>query len=337
MKPTVQPVGIDVSKQTLDVAVWTPSRVFSKKTSNTPEAFPALLAFLHARASAPLHICLEPTSTYHDALVSFLLHQGVTVSLVPPSRIAAFRKSEGIRHKTDRRDAILLATFCQQKQPAPFVQVPKELLELRILLGRLDQLEHMQQQERNRQENGRLPEAIRQQLQEHRSLLQTWRAALLDEIRTWVSQHEQIAQAVQRVQQLKGIGELSGWYLVSVIGPDAGQFASASQLAAYLGLDVVHYESGTSVRRVGHISKEGSSRIRRLLGMDALVAKRWDADMKQWANELTNRGKKSKQVRVAVMRKLLTLVYGLLKSQQEYDPARAWPTHQHQQEERLAA
>jgi transposase len=338
MEPLVQPVGIDVSKKTLDIALPTAARVLSKKGSNTAQEFPALLAWMQAHASGPLHICLEPTSTYHDALVAFLLERGITVSLVPPSRVAAFRRSEGMRHKTDRHDARLLATFCQQKRPAAFVPVPDDLMHLRVLLGRLDQLDQMQQQERNRLENGRLPASICEQLAEHRQQLLTWRTQLMKTIRAWVSEHEPIAQAVRRLQSLKGIGELSAWYLVSVIGPDASRFPSAYQLAIYLGLDVVRHDSGTSVHKIGHISKEGSPRIRRLLGMCALVSKRWDPDMRQWAQELTARGKKSKQVRVAVMRKLLYLAYGVLKSQQTYDPVRAWPSrHPVQQEERPAA
>lgn len=327
MLPPICPVGIDVSKGTLDVALIREDRTLLRKCGNTPREFPALLTWMRSHASAPLHVCLEPTGTYHDALLAFLQEQGITVSLVPPSRVKAFRCSEGVRQKTDRQDARLLAAFCQQKQPAAFVPAPQELLTLRLLLARLDQLGVMAQQERNHQENSRLPDAIRVQMRTHQEQLEGWRKELLSQIRVWVKEHEALAVAVSLLQSLKGIGELSAWYLVSVIGPDAQQFASARQLVAYVGLDVVHHESGTSVRRVGHISKQGSPRLRRLLGIDALVAKRWDADMRQWANQLTSRGKKSRQVRVAVMRKLLVLAYGLLKHQQTYDPACAWPTH----------
>lgn len=329
MEPTIQVVGIDVSKNTLDIALFSPTRFLTSKCANRRQDFDALLAWMQAHASGELHVCLEPTSTYHDALLAFLIQQGITVSLVPPSQIASFRRSEGSRHKTDRQDAILLARFGQQKQPAAFVAVPEELAHLRMLLSRLDQLTQMEQQERNRLENQRLSETIRGQINEHRQTVSGWREQILKEIRCWIKEHEAYQQAVKLLRSLKGIGELSAWYVLSVIGPDASRFSSAYQLAVYVGLDVLKHESGISVKGAGHISKQGSPRIRRVLGMCAIVAKRWDADMKQWAEELTKRGKKSRQVRVALMRKLLYLAYGVLKSQKAYDRALAWPTHQH--------
>ncbi len=169
-------------------------------------------------------------------------------------------------------------------------------------------------------------------------MLQTWHKQFQEQIRTWIKEHEQMSKAMKLLKSIKGIGEVSGWYLLAIIGPDASRFPSAYQLAVYLGLDVVKHDSGTSVRSVGHISKQGSPRVRGVLGMCAIVAKRWDPDMNQWAGELTGRGKKGLVVRVAVMRKLLSIAYGVLKSQKAYDPSRAWPTHQQvSQEEQQAA
>lgn len=323
-----QAVGMDVSKATLDVSLWRASGCLNKRVANQPAALPALLAWMQEQTSLPLHVCLEPTGTYHDEVVAFLLSQAITVSLVPPSQIAAFRRSEGSRRKTDKQDAMLLARYCQQKQPAALVPVPADLQELRQLLSRLDQLEHMRQQERNRLENGRLSQEIQQQIAEHRLLLDQWHKHLLQQIRAWIKARKPMARAVSLLSSIVGVGERSAWGLLAILGPDASRFPSANQVAVYVGLDVLTYESGTSVKGAGHISKQGSPRLRRLLGMCAIVAKRWDVDMKQWASELTNRGKKSRVVRVAIMRKLLFLAYGVLKSQQPYDRNRAWPTHQ---------
>ncbi len=329
MEYPFQSVGIDVSKASLDVALPTASRFLSKRFANQHQGFDDLWSWMQEQARGALHICLEPTGTYHDALVAFLLSHNVTVSLVPPSQITDFRRSEGTRHKTDKQDAILLAKFCQQKQPAAFVAVPEDLAHLRMLLARLEQVAQMQQAERNRLENGRLNEAIRSQIDEHRQMLLSWHEQLQEQIRAWIKQHAEMTAAEKLLRSIKGIGEVLAWHLLSVIGPDASRFPSAYQLAAYLGLDVVHKQSGTSVRSLGKISKQGSPRVRRVLGMCAIVARRWDADMQQWADELTRRGQKSRQVRVALMRKLLYIAYGVLKSQQAYDRSRAWPTHQH--------
>jgi transposase len=338
MEHSSQAVGIDVSKATLDIALLQAPLVLSKRLANQRSDFDSALRWMQAHANGPLHVCVEPTGTYHDQLVAYLREQGVKVSIVVPSRIAAFRRSEGSRHKTDKQDAILLASFCQQKQPAASVAVAEDLTHLRMLLSRLDQLARMQQAERNRLENGRVDESIRAQIGEHRQTLNTWCKQLQEQIRTWIKEHEPMSKAMKLLRSIKGIGEVSGWYLLAIIGPDASRFPSAYQLTVYLGLDVVKHESGTSVRGVGHISKQGSPRVRGVLGMCAIVAKRWDPDMNQWAGELTGRGKKGLVVRVAMMRKLLSIAYGVLKSQKPYDRSRAWPTHQHgSQEEPQAA
>jgi len=339
MEPSslVHPVGIDVSKNTLDVAIATTSRPVTSRFANHRHEFPVLLEWLHTRASGPLHVCLEATSTYHDELVAFLLSHDIRLSVLPSARLKPFRESEGIRSKTDKLDAILLARYCQQKHPAAFVPVPEELAHMRVLLSRLSELADLRQQEGNRLENGRLDATIRAQITDHLRLLKTWHTQMLKQIRAWIKTHPELQQAVKLLQTIPGIGERSSWQLVAILGADASRFASAHQLVVYVGLDVAKKDSGKQIK-AGHITKQGSSQVRACLGMGALVSKRWDPDMKQWASELTGRGKKSRQVRVAIMRKLLHIAYGVLKHQKPYDPSHAWPTHaQGAKEEKQAA
>jgi transposase len=327
MEPVVEPVGVDVSKATLDVACsfgWPPP---TTRMPNQKEAFPRVLEWMQARARGPLHVCLEATGTYHDAFVAFLLARDIRVSVLPSNRLKAFRESEGIRSKTDKLDAILLARYCQHKHPAPFVPLPDELTCVRELLGRLRDLETMERQERNRAGNARLEEHDRVQLGEHIQLLSRWGGEQKKRIRAFLKEHEDLKRAIKLLRSIPGIGERTSWHLVALLGADASRFPSARHLVLYVGLDVARRDSGK--RRAGQISKRGPAALRGCLGMAAIVAKRWDPDMQRWAAELTGRGKKSRQVRVAIMRKLLHLAYGVLTSQQAYDPRRGWPTHLH--------
>ena len=319
-------VGIDVSKQHLDVALLRAGHPLTARFANQPAAFASLLAWLHTMAQAPVHVCLEATGTYHDAVVAFLLTQGVRLSVLPSVRLKAFRQSEGWRNKTDQLDAILLARYGQQKQPAAFVAVPEELAHLRLLLSRLRDLADLHRQESNRLENGRWDACIQAHLREHRRLLEGWQQEVLSQIRAWIKEHAELEQAVELLVSIPGIGERTAWHLLAILGADGSRFGSAHQLVVYVGLEVAREDSGKQIK-AGHISKQGPSHVRACLGMAAIVAKRWDADMRAWASELTARGKKSRQVRVALMRKLLHLAYGVLKHQQPYDPTRAWPTH----------
>lgn len=325
MKDLWQAVGVDVSKATLDVALLTSSRPLTTRIPNQASAFPAVLTWMQQHAQGPLHVCLEATGTYHDALVAFLLQQQVRVSVLPSNRLKAFRESEGLRNKTDKLDAILLARYATVKRPAPFEPLPQELAHLRDLLGRLVDLEQMQRQESNRQGNARLDESSRRQLDEHLELLCRWISQQLSCIRRWIKEHEDLQRASQLLRSIPGLGERSSWWLLSLLGADARRFPSARHLVLYVGLDVARRDSGK--RRAGQISKRGPAAVRGCLGMAAIVAKRWDPHMQRWASELKARGKKPRQVRVALMRKLLHLAYGVLHSQQPYDPCRAWPTH----------
>ena len=88
---------------------------------------------------------------------------------------------------------------------------------------------------------------------------------------------------------------------------------------AYAGLDVRHHDSGRSVRKPGRISKEGNVHLRRVLYMPALVASRSEPHVRAFYEKLAGRGKKPLVALVAVMRKLLHAIYGMLKHDQDFD------------------
>lgn len=332
-------VGIDVSKATLDVCLRLGKRERLRRFANTRDGFTELVEWLHKQAGSEnaVHICLEATGTYHDALAQFLYQQGIRVSVLSSAILPAFRKSEGFRTKTDRQDARLLALLCQQKKPAGWKPMPEEQEHLQMLLERVEDLELQKQQEKNRLENSRLSVFVVAQIQEHVDLLEQWRKQTLEEIASWVESHKDLQKALKLLLTLKGVGELTAYRLLGLLGADGSRFESAPQVVAFVGLDVVEKESGTSVRGGRHISKKGSSQVRKWLALPAQVAKRWDPDMRQWAEELAARGKCFKQIRVACMRKLLHLAYGILKHEQEYDRSLAWPGHQPVQKEARAA
>jgi len=98
------------------------------------------------------------------------------------------------------------------------------------------------------------------------------------------------------------------------------QFSNVRQLVAYAGLNPRQRQSGSSVRGQSHISKTGRASIRAALYLPAVVAKRHNPILRAYAERLAQHGLCKMQVIVAVMRKLLHLVYGILKSGQPFDP-----------------
>lgn len=248
--------------------------------------------------------------------------------MINPARVSAFRKSEGIRTKTDKQDAYLLARYVEQKRPKLWTPICGELQQLQVLMGRLDDLTMMRQQEKNRLENSRLDAGIRQEIQEHIAWLEQRIGQLETRATQLTQQQPEIHAACEQLDSVPGIAQKTAMRLISVI-PEISRFESASQLAAYLGVVPAEKTSGSSVRGHASINKMGHAPARKWLYMCALVVLRTNVDFRRWGEELRARGKCWKVIHVAVMRKLVHLVFGVLKSQQLYDPCKAFPSHYH--------
>lgn len=328
MDKTLTPIGIDVAKLTLDVRVFLPEPATGpfKRFANQEQGLAQLQEWLLRQGYQQVHACLEATSTYSDLVAEFLYAQGHQVSLANPARVAAFRTSEGIRTKTDRHDALLLARFCAQKRPALWCPTPPAVHQLQVLLAHLDDLQAMRQQERNRLENLRLDALTRQSLLEHIGWLQTQIELTLQRAQALVEQTSELAGPCAHLDSIPGIARLTAMRLYSVFF-DLQRFSRAPKLVAHAGLCAADENSGTSVHRRASISKVGNAQIRKWLYMSALSLMRYDPDVGRWAGELKARGKSNKVILVAIMRKLLHIVHGVLKSGQDYDPHKAFPSH----------
>src|SRR5581483_7400911 len=324
------PVGLDVSKKTLDLhySRETAAR-FRLRVANGSDGFKQLDDWLMTFGAArqQLHVCLEATATYSDGVARFLHAQGYRVSLINPKRLAAFRESEGRLCKTDRTDAKLLARYCADKEPLAWTPPSATHQQIQVLVRRLDDLEKMQRQERNRQENQRLTAPIRQAIDEHIHWLSQRITQLKRVMAALIKADSTMKETFQLLCSITGIGEKTAWLLISELG-DIRRFASARQVAAFVGVTPQQHESGTSVHKRGKMERMGSSQLRKTLYMCAMSACRHDPAMAAWAEQLQARGKAPKQILVAIMRKLLHIVTGVLTSHLPYDRGRAFPLWQ---------
>ena len=108
--PAVTPIGVDIAKAKFDAAALVNGKYKTKVFPNTPAGFEAFLTWL--RPFAPAHVCLEATGRYGEALATYLVEHGITVSVVNPAQLHAFGKTELNRTKTDKSDAKRTARFC---------------------------------------------------------------------------------------------------------------------------------------------------------------------------------------------------------------------------------
>ncbi len=148
-------LGIDISKDWFDAALLQDghdgrSRPAHKRFPNDANGFEQLVAWLKNRKVAvPVHVCLEATGTYGEALATFLYEQGHTVSVVNPARIYHFVQTSLSRTKTDKKDAEQIALFCQLHHPPAWTPLPAQVRVLQALVRRLDALLDMRTSETN--------------------------------------------------------------------------------------------------------------------------------------------------------------------------------------------
>ena len=143
-------LGVDVAAATVTAATWVAGRGTLLGTFPNTLAGYTQLAAHPALAQAAIHLVLEPTGGYELALAHWALQQGWQVSLPNPKQVRDFGKSRGRRAKTDGQDALLLARFGAETDPAPWHPLPAEVTELESLQRRKDDVEQMLRQEKNR-------------------------------------------------------------------------------------------------------------------------------------------------------------------------------------------
>lgn len=312
-------LGIDVGKRKLAAAVLFNDKFRTKTITNDPEGFKTLWHWLERFESFPSHVCLEATGAYGEGIATFLHDKGLTVSIVNPVRIKGFAQSEGLRTKTDKVDARLIASFCQSKRdklPA-WQPDPVECRELRDMTRRLEALKNMRGQEQNRLD-GKLSKVVAANLKDHIQYLDKQIAQLEAQIKDHIDRHPGLRQQADLLQTIPGIAETTSAHLLAEL--DFKQFATARQVAAYAGLTPSERESGTSVKGRPRLSKIGSSRLRKLLYMPAMAAVRYNPTLSEFANRLKLKGKAGKVIIAAVMRKMIHIAYGVIKSGQPFAP-----------------
>ena len=120
-------LGIDVSKDNLDVVLWDEQGGKHQIFSNSPEGFVRLAHWLISQKAGLVHACLEATGQYGEGVAEYLYAAGHKVSVVNPLRIKRYGESKLHRNKTDKADASLIAEFCLKENPPLWQPLPEML------------------------------------------------------------------------------------------------------------------------------------------------------------------------------------------------------------------
>lgn len=132
-------------------------------------------------------------------------------------------------------------------------------------------------------------------------------------------QHPDLKRQTDLLRSIPGLGDLTIGKLLAECR-HIRAFRDVRQLVAFVGLNPRHPVSGSSIHKRPTISRTGSASLRAALFMPALVAMSFNPILRAFADRLRARGVAGKAIVVAVMRKLLHVVYGVLQSGQPFDP-----------------
>ena len=316
-------VGIDVSARTLVVALerdHQPGRQ-RREFLNTAVGHEGLIQWLSKSATA-VQVCIEATGLYSlDLALALHRAEGIEVMVANPRAIADFAKALLQRSKTDQLDAEVMLEFARRM---PFVawQPPSSpQLELRALMRRITELKLVSQQEKNRlhsvSQSAEITPLVRKDIQSHLVQLERHIEKLEHQAETIVQADRELARQFCHLVSVRGIARVSALHLLAelvVLAPDM----TARQWVAHAGLDPRHHESGTSVHKPTRISRAGNRYLRSALFMPALVATQHDPNIRAFYQKLVDHGKTKMQAIVAVMRKLLHALHGMLRTDSDF-------------------
>lgn len=317
-------LGMDVAKAKLDCCLLlddTSGKRKAKVISNNKSGIADLLTWIGKQQIAPnaLHVVMEGTGVYHEQAALALADAGVTVSIVNPAQVKDFGRGLAIRTKTDGVDSFVLARYGALLKPAAWIPPEPEARILHALIARRDAIAQDLQRERNRREKAGVtdtPARIQQSISDSIEFMSAQLAQLQHDIDQHIDHHPGLKEDLSLLQSIPAVGPQVGNNLLAVM--HSHNFGSAEQLAAYLGLVPVERQSGSSVLGRARLSKAGPARIRAVLYMAAIVAKRCNPHVKAVYERLLARGKSKMSALGAAMRKLVHLCYGVLKTRQPY-------------------
>jgi transposase len=316
-------LGIDVAKAKLDCFLLNSStgKVRSKTVPNTSKGFKDLQDWLVKHEAPAPHVVMEPTGIYHEAAALALTDAGLKVSLVNPAQLRKFAQGLGVKTKTDKADSAVLARYGATQNPPAWEPPSASVRKLKALLARRDAVADDLQRELNRREKSELsstPEAVKESILDSIKFLKAELKRLQELIDEHINNDPDLRDKKDLLETIPGVGARVSDHMTALL---AGRsFERAEQLAAYLGLVPVQWESGSSVHGRPRMSKAGPAHLRKLLYMPALTAIRCNPHIMALNDRLIAKGKSKMAAIGAAMRKLAHLCFGVINSGKPYNP-----------------
>lgn len=331
-KPNPQVVriiaGVDISKLWFDVTVISlcgAVKESHEQFSNDTKGFRRFMRWLKAnlkKAEVEVVCCMEATGSYWKKLATWLNGNDCRVFVVNPARIKGYFLSEQKRSKTDKVDSGVIARFCKAQMELLPVWMPPRAAVLEL-----------QQMVRTR--SGLVDARSRFKAMLSSGSIGSVASYLVAQVKELTARIKQLEAAIQKLikddqvlkQQFdsaKSFGKGAGLITVATFIAECREFrdfCNSKQVVAFAGFDVSRYDSGSSIHGKPRISKKGNARLRSVFYLAAQQGCKRNPALMPLYQRLLKKGLTKKAAIVACARKMMELMYTLIKSESKFDLA----------------
>lgn len=317
-------IGIDVSKNVLDVFLLSPSYHFT--VENNPSGFAMLLEVCCGKlncGTTDLFFCFENTGRYSRLLGLFLQESEIIFSMVPAIDI---KQSKGmVRGKSDRKDAQMIAQYAYRKHEEliPTVLHSGEVSQLRQLIALRDKLIRNRTGYKNslkdlqdyykpgesdfiRQTQVRLIKQFDKEL-----------ALVEEQMDTIICSMPDWKKNFNLVQSVKGVGPVLSRYII-IYTENFLRFKDPKKFACYSGIAPFEYSSGSSIKGRTRLHPCANKQLKSLLNIAAMGAVRLKGEYKTYYDRRTEEGKNKMSTLNIIRNKLLFRIFAVVKRQTPY-------------------
>ena len=306
-----QYVGIDVSKDRLDVYVQPTGQAFA--VTRDGEGLAALVERL--KPLAPRLVAVEATGGFETIVAAAIGGAGLPLAVVNPGQVRHYAQALGKRAKTHAVDAEVIARFAEATRPEPRPLPDEATQELAELVGRRRQIIAMMVAERQRA--GRLPTRLKRSCERVVRMLERELAALDTDIDDSVRGSPAWREKEDLLASIPGIGSITARTLIAEL-PELGQL-DRRRIASLVGIAPFTRQSGQW--RGKSFIGGGRGSVRAALFIATLSAMRFNATIRAFKERLLAAGKPKMVAIVACMRKLLTILNAVARDKKPWQAA----------------
>ena len=302
-------IGIDISQDYIDIAVYPTEQIWRCKNSHGGIA----KTVAKLKGLNPKLIVMEATGGLETSLRQALDLAGLTVAVVNPRRIRDFSRSMGILAKTDKIDAKVMAYFAAKIEPTPHPPQDEASQKLDNLLTRRNQLSDMLTAEKNRLKQS-IDKTIQINIQDHITWLEFELKGLDKQLKDSIQQNPLFLEKIKLYKSMPGVGDILSYTLLANLSELGG--LNQREIASLVGVAPLNRDSGKLRGR--RTIWGGRATIRKALYMPAVVAIRYNPVIRDLYQRLLAKGKLKKVALVACMHKMLTILNSMAKNNSQW-------------------